>query len=105
MVEELSSMKLKEAAKKVEDGIEETLSYCEFPSEHWTRIRTNNVIDRLNREIRHLTRVVGSFPDGNYALMLVCAQLRHVAGTQWGNKKYMNMKHLEAALEDVSIAG
>ena len=28
-----------------------------------------------------------------------------VAGTQWGNKKYMNMKHLEAALEDVSIAG
>ena len=41
----------------------------------------------------------------NSALMLVCARLRHVAGTQWGNKKYMNMKHLEAALEDVSIAG
>ena len=37
--------------------------------------------------------------------MLVCARLRHVAGTQWGDKKYMNMKHLEAALEDVSIAG
>ena len=36
--------------------------------------------------------------------MLVCARLRHVAGTQWGNKKYMNMKHLEAALEDASIA-
>ena len=96
---------LKEAAKKVEDGIEETLTYCEFPSEHWTRIRTNNVIERLNREIRRRTRVVGSFPDGNSALMLVCARLRHVAGTQWGNKKYMNMKHLEAALEDVSIAG
>ena len=51
------------------------------------------------------TCVVGTFPDGNSALMLVCARLRHVAGTQWGNKKYMNMKHLEAALEDVSIAG
>ena len=51
------------------------------------------------------TRVVGTFPDGNSALMLVCARLRHVAGTQWGNKKYMNMKHLEAALDDVSIAG
>ena len=49
--------------------------------------------------------MVGTFPDGNSALMLVCARLRHVAGTQWGNKKYMNMKHLEAALEDVSIAG
>mgnify|MGYP000141565128 FL=1 len=105
VVEELCSMKLKEAAKKVEDSIEETLTYCDFPSEHWTRIRTNNVIERLNREIRRRTRVVGSFPDGNSALMLVCARLRHVAGSQWGNKKYMNMKHLEAAIEDASIAG
>ena len=105
MVAELRAMKLKEAAKKVEDSIEETLTYCDFPSEHWTRIRTNNVIERLNREIRRRTRVVGTFPDGNSALMLVCARLRHVAGTQWGNKKYMNMKHLEAALHDASIAG
>ena len=86
-------------------SIEETLTYCDFPSEHWTRIRTNNVIERLNREIRRRTRVVGTFPDGNSALMLACARLRHAAGTQWGNKKYMNMKHLEAALYDASIAG
>jgi len=104
VIAELREMKLKEAAKKVEDGIEETLTYCDFPSEHWTRIRTNNVIERLNREIRRRTRVVGAFPDGNSALMLVCARLRHVAGTQWGNKKYMNMKHLEVALGDSSIA-
>ena len=89
----------------MENGIEETLSYCDFHSEHWIRIRTNNVIERLNREIRRRTRVVGTFPDGNSALMLVCARLRHVAGTQRGNKKYMNMKHLEAALEDSSDAG
>ena len=95
MAEELRTMKLSEAAKKVEDSIEETLTYCDFPSEHWTRIHTNNVMERLNREIRRRTRVVGCFPDGNSALMLV------VAGTQWGNKKYMNMKHLE----DASIAG
>ena len=99
IVAELRAMKLKE------DGIEETLTYCDFPSEHWTRIRTNNVIERLNREIRRRTRVVGTFPDGNSALMLVCARLRHVAGTQWGNKKYMNMKHLETALDDAFIAG
>ena len=37
VVAELRAMKLKEAAKKVEDGIEETLTYCDFPSEHWTR--------------------------------------------------------------------
>ena len=79
------------------------MTYCDFPSEHGTRIRTNNVIERLNREIRR-TRVVGMFPDGNSALMLVCARLRHVAGSQRGNKKYMNMKHLEAAMDDASIA-
>ncbi|WP_371254360.1 transposase [Oscillibacter sp. 1-3] len=65
VVEELRSTKLKEAAKKVEDGIEETLTYCDFPREHWTRIRTNNVIERLNRGIRRRTRVVGCFPDGS----------------------------------------
>ena len=65
------------------------MTYCDFPYEHWTRIRTNNVIERLNREIRRRTRVVGTFPDGNSVLMLVCARLSHVGGTQWGNKKYM----------------
>ena len=85
VVTELRAMKLKEAAKKVEDGIEEALTYCDFPSEHWTHIRTNNVInviERLNREIRRRTRVVGTFPDGNSALMLVGVRLRHVAGTR-----------------------
>ena len=94
-----------EAAKKVEGSVDETLNYFVFPSEHWSRIRTNSVIERLNREICRRTRVVGTFPDGNSVLMLVCARLRHVAGTKWGNKKHINMKHLEAAFEDVSIAG
>lgn len=106
VVEALREMKLKETAKKIEDGVEETLTYTAFPFEHWTRIRTNNVIERLNKEIRRRTRVVGSFPDGNSALMLVCARLRHVAGTQWGNKKYMNMEHLEhAGFESDYIVG
>ena len=105
VVEILREMKLKEAAKKVEDSVDETLTYADFPFEHWTRIRTNNVIERLNRKIRRRTRVVGTFPDGESALMLVCARLRHVAGTQWGNKKYMNMMHLQACAEDAYIAG
>ncbi|PKM73091.1 MAG: IS256 family transposase [Firmicutes bacterium HGW-Firmicutes-16] len=105
VVQMLREMKLKEAAKKVEDSVDETLTYADFPFEHWTRIRSNNVIERLNREIRRRTRVVGTFPDGESALMLVCARLRHVAGTQWGNKKYMNMTHLDACAEDAYIAG
>ena len=85
--------------------MEETLTSCDFPREHWTRIRTNNVIERLNREIRRRTCVVGTFPDGNSTLMLVCARLRHVAGTQWSNKNYMNTKHLEAVMDGVSVSG
>ena len=55
----------------VRGSVEETLTYCDFPSEHWVKIRTNNVIERMNREIWRRTRVVGAFPDGNSALMLV----------------------------------
>jgi len=94
VVAKLRDMKLKEAAKKIEDSIHETLTYMDFPYAHWSKLRSNNVIERLNREIRRRTRVVGTFPDGNSALMLVCARLRHVASKSWGTKRYMNMNHL-----------
>jgi len=94
VVERLRAMKLREAAKKVEDGIEETLTYMDFPSQHWLRIRTNNMLERMNREIRRRTRVVGTFPDGKSALMLVCARLRYVSGKDWGAKRYLCMKYL-----------
>ena len=66
----------------------------DFPTEHWSRIRTNNLTERVNREIRRRTRAIGAFPDGNSALMLVCARLRHVAASEWGSKRYMDMEHL-----------
>ena len=94
IIRKLREMKLSRAAQKVEDGIEETLTYMDFPTQHWTRIRTNNTIERVNREIKRRTRAIGAFPDGQSALMLVCARLRHVAGTQWGTRKYMNIDHL-----------
>ena len=100
VAEKLKEMKLASAAKKLEDGMEETLTYMEFPSQHWTRIRTNNTIERLNREIKRRTKAIGAFPDGQSALMLVCARLRHVAGTQWGNKRYMSMDHLSKFEEE-----
>jgi transposase-like protein len=104
VVAQLRAMKLEEAAKTVEEGIEETLTYCDFPSEHWPRIRTNNAIERLSRELCHRTRVAGDFPDGHAALMLVCTRLHHMAGTQWGNKKHMNMKRLETAIEEAPLS-
>lgn len=94
VIKRLKEMKLQTAAKKVEEGIEETLTYMNFPSRHWTKIRTNNTIERVNREIKRRTKAIGAFPDGQSALMLVCARLRHVAASGWGTKKYLNMQHL-----------
>jgi putative transposase len=102
VIEKLTAMKLKSAARTVEEGIGETLTYADFPREHWRKIRTNNPMERVMREIRRRTRVVGNFPDGNSALMLVTARLRYVAGRKWGTRKYMNIQLLKggAAIED-----
>ena len=108
VAQKLREMKLSKAAQKIEDGIHETLTYMSFPYQHWTRIRTNNTIERLNREIKRRTKAIGAFPDGNSALMLVCARLRHVAGTEWGAKRYMNMDYLsemDLATDSDNIAG
>jgi len=91
----LESLRLAKAAQTVRDGAEETLRYYFFPREHWRSLRTNNPLERLNREIRRRTRVVGCFPDGRSAVMLVAARLRHVTGTQWGSRRYLNMIRLK----------
>ena len=54
----------------MEKSVEETLSYMGFPYEHWIRLRTNTGLERIMKEIRRRTRVVGSFPDGYSAMML-----------------------------------
>ncbi len=104
VVEKLKGLKLKKAAKCVEEGVEETLAYMSFPSEHWRKVRTNNPLERIMREIRRRTRVVGAFPDGHSALMLVAARLRHIAGTRWGLKKYMSMERLREEEEVLATA-
>ena len=95
VVAKLTSMKLAGAAKIVHEGIEETLHYMNFPREHWRNLRTNNPLERLIREVRRRTKVVGSFPDGHSALMLVAARLRYVTGTQWGLRRYLDMNRLK----------
>jgi putative transposase len=105
VIEKLKKMKLSAAAKKVEDSIDESLSYYDFPGEHWVRIRTNNPLERILKEIRRRTNVVGSFPDGHSALMLSAARLRHIAGTKWGTRRYLRMELLrEAADSEIASA-
>ena len=76
----MEKRKLNAAAACLRKGICETTTYLldDYPHEHRRRIRTNNMIERLNREIRHRTRVVGAFFDGKSALMLICARIRYV---------------------------
>jgi putative transposase len=93
VVAKLEGMRLGKAAL-IREGIGETLTYMGFPREHWRNLRTNNPLERLMRELRRRTRVVGCFPDGDSAVMLVSARLRHVAGTKWGTRRYLDMSHL-----------
>ena len=90
----LRDNKMKTAASTLESGIQEALTYTNYPHEHWLKIRSNNGIERINREIRRRTNAVGAFPDGNSALMLVCARLRFVSASEWGVKTYLNMERL-----------
>jgi len=101
VTKKLKGLKLNNAARIVEEGARETLSYYDFPSQHWRSLRTNNPLERLMREIRRRTRVVGAFPDGQSALMLVAARLRHVSGTRWGTRQYLNMNRLK---ENIAMA-
>ena len=82
-------------ARTVSDGFAETLAYTEFPPEHWRRIRTNNGIERIDREIRRRTRAVGAYPDGNSVVILVSARLKYIAEHEWGKRRYLDMSKLE----------
>ena len=96
VVAELRRRRMSKAAELVEERIGETLTYYAFPDSHWIKLRTNNPLERIMREIRRRTRVVGAFPDGKSCLNLAAARLRHIAGTQWSTRRYMNMAPLVA---------
>ena len=94
---EMEERKLKSAANCLREGVGETTTYLlpEFPANHGIKLRTNNMIERLNKEIRWRTRVVGGFPDSNSALMLVCARIRYVTSRSWSDRRYMDMSRLD----------
>ncbi|MEH0007974.1 MAG: IS256 family transposase [Flavobacteriales bacterium] len=101
IISKLNKKKLRIAASVVEKGIAGTLTYYDY----WRRIRTNNPFKQIMKEILRRTRGVGAFPDGKSAIMLVGARLRHIAGTKWGFKKYLNMdllKEMEIEREHVA---
>ena len=104
VAKDMEARKLREAAKCLREGIGETTTYLldDYPREHRRRIRTNNMIERLNREIRRRTRVVGSFPDGRSALMLICARVRYVTSSEWSTRRYLDMSRLGENVQSAS---
>lgn len=101
---EMEERKLREAAKCLREGIDETTTYLlkDYPVEHRRRIRTNNMIERLNREIRRRTRVVGAFPDGRSALMLISARIRYVTSNDWSTRRYLDMSRLHDTMNEAN---
>lgn len=95
VVEQLKERKLSKAARILEGGIDETLTYHHYPREHHRSIRSNNLLERMFKEVRRRTRVVGCFPDGKSALMLVCARFRHIAQNWPEQRAYLDMTKLK----------
>src|SRR6476469_5774315 len=94
IVDDLRAARMNTAADLVERSVSETLTYYAFPDIHWQKIRTNNPLERIMKEIRRRTRVVGAFPDGQSCLNLAAARLRYIAGSAWSTKRYMSMRPL-----------
>jgi putative transposase len=104
VIAKLREQRLTKAADLIETSVHETLAYYAFPEEHWRRIRTNNPLERILKEIRRRTKVVGAFPDGQSALNLAAARLRHVAGSEWSTKRYLSMELLQEHHNDTITA-
>ena len=76
MVRQIKTMRLHTAAARVEAPVQDTLTYYGYPSRYWLKLKTNYPMERLLKEVRRRTKVVGAFPDGHAALMLVAARIR-----------------------------
>lgn len=84
--------KAPEFAAWLEENAPEAFTYFTFPKAHWRRIRTNNPMERLNREIRRRTKVVAIFPNQQACLRLVTAVLHEMHDDWATERKYLNME-------------
>jgi putative transposase len=74
-----------------EENLTEGLTVFQFPADHWRRIRTSNVIERVNEEIRRRTRVARIFPNDASCLRLVSAVLMEISEDWETGKVYLKM--------------
>jgi len=84
VVGRLHQMGLPGAAARVAAGVPPTLRYYQFPGEHRRALRSSFPLQKLLREVRERTRIVGAFSDPASAVQLVAARLRGAAGRRRG---------------------
>ena len=92
---ELHGKRFPKAVSVFEAGIEDALSYLSFPGSHHARIRTTNMLERLFKEVKRRTRVVGVFPNERSASTLA-TEIALRSSEEWALKRYLTMDALEA---------
>ena len=96
------------AAEILERGEDDILAYIAFPQKHWSRIYSTNLLERLNKEVKRRTNVIGVFPDQPSVIRLVGSILIEI-DDEWqaADSRYFDMDtmreltHLEVLLEDL----
>jgi len=75
----------------MEQNVSEELTSFSFPAVHWRSIRTSNPVERLNREAKRRTRMVGIFPNEASCLRLVRAILMEISDEWEAGRVYLSM--------------
>ena len=92
---ELHGKRFPKAVSVFEAGIEDALSYLSFPGSHHARIRSTNMLERLFKEVKRRTKVVGVFPNERSASTLA-TEIALRSSEEWTLKRYLTMDALEA---------
>ena len=92
---ELYAKRFPKAVSVFEAGIEDALTYLSYPGSHHTRIRTTNMLERLFKEVKRRTRVVGVFPNEVSASTLA-TEIALRSSEEWALRRYLTMDALEA---------
>lgn len=87
------------AAQLLAAAEDDILAYMSFPKEHWTRIYSTNLLERLNKEIKRRTNVVGVFPDGASVLRLVGAILLEIADDWELERRYFSLASMHQLID------